>query len=90
MRRRPPPTSYITNHHLILSPFLLTQDTQIWVVYKTDKEEASAYISACAGIAALAAALLQPFMPSFTVKLLAQLGLSEVKGSQQTIDSMLP
>lgn len=53
------------------------QDTQIWVVIKNDREECGTYISACAGIATLLAALLQPFMPSFTAKLLSQLNLGE-------------
>jgi hypothetical protein len=39
----------------------------------------AAYISACAGIVLLLSALLQPFMPSFTAKLLAQLGVAEVR-----------
>lgn len=39
---------------------------------------AAAYISACAGIVLLLAALLQPFMPSFTAKLLQQLGVQQV------------
>lgn len=39
----------------------------------------AAYISACAGIVLLLAALLQPFMPSFTAKLLQQLGASEAR-----------
>jgi methionyl-tRNA synthetase len=37
----------------------------------------AAYISACAGIVLLLAALLQPFMPSFTRKVLAQLGVEQ-------------
>ena len=58
----------------------LLQETEIWVAYKQDKEAAAAYISACAGVVLLLATLLQPFMPSFTAKLLAQLGASEVGG----------
>lgn len=38
----------------------------------------AAYISACAGIVLLCATLLQPFMPSFTRKVMEQLGVSEV------------
>lgn len=39
----------------------------------------AAYISACAGVVLLLSALLQPFMPSFTAKLLAQLGVEQVR-----------
>mgnify|MGYP002395426073 CR=1 FL=1 len=49
------------------------------MLVKTDKEACGACISACTGIVALAAALLLPFMPSFTTKALGQLGLSEVR-----------
>ncbi|GAB4819697.1 hypothetical protein N2152v2_006743 [Parachlorella kessleri] len=56
---------------------LFFQDQRLWVLVKTDKEACGACISACAGIMALMAALLQPFMPSFTTKALGQLGLSE-------------
>ncbi|KAI3430770.1 hypothetical protein D9Q98_009182 [Chlorella vulgaris] len=56
---------------------LFFQETEIWVAYKQDREAASTYISACAGIVLLLAALLQPFMPSFTAKLLQQLGVQQ-------------
>eukprot|EP00887_Chlorella_sp_A99_P004349 scaffold15.g4349.t1 len=52
------------------------RETEIWVAYKQDRAAACAYISACAGVAALLAALLAPFMPSFSAKLCAQLGLA--------------
>jgi len=55
------------------------------VLVKTDKEACGACISACAGIVALAAALLQPFMPSFTTKALGQLGLSEVRAGRVSV-----
>lgn len=42
----------------------------------------AAYISACAGIVLLCATLLQPFMPSFTRKVMEQLGVSEVSREQ--------
>jgi methionyl-tRNA synthetase len=53
------------------------QETEIWAKYKTDRPAAAACISACCGIVALLAALLQPFMPSFARKLLDQLALAE-------------
>ncbi|PRW21084.1 putative methionine--tRNA ligase [Chlorella sorokiniana] len=54
------------------------QETEIWVAYKQDKDACSSYISACAGIVLLCATLLQPFMPSFTRKVMEQLGVSQV------------
>ncbi|KAL4436391.1 hypothetical protein ABPG77_009953 [Micractinium sp. CCAP 211/92] len=54
------------------------QETEIWVAYKQDKDACAAYISACAGVVLLLSALLQPFMPSFTAKLLAQLGVEQL------------
>jgi len=51
------------------------QETEIWKAVKEDRTAAAAYISACVGIVAVAASLLQPFMPSFTAKCLEQLGM---------------
>jgi methionyl-tRNA synthetase len=51
------------------------QETEIWKAVKEDRASAGAYISACVGIVAIAASLLQPFMPSFTAKCLEQLGM---------------
>jgi methionyl-tRNA synthetase len=51
------------------------QETEIWKAVKEDRTAAAAYISACVGIVAVAASLLQPFMPSFTAKCLKQLGM---------------
>ena len=45
------------------------------MAYKQDRKACCAYISACAGIVTLLAALLQPFMPSFSAKLQRQLAL---------------
>ena len=53
------------------------QETEIWKTVKEDRTTAAAYISACVGIVAIAASLLQPFMPSFTAKCLEQLGMEE-------------
>jgi methionyl-tRNA synthetase len=55
------------------------QDTQIWVVVKTDPDACAGYVSACVGVVALAGAVLAPFMPGFAAKLCAQLGLKEVR-----------
>ncbi|KAL4517959.1 hypothetical protein Ndes2526A_g02325 [Nannochloris sp. 'desiccata'] len=52
------------------------QETEIWKAVKADRTAAAAYISACVGIVAVAASLLQPFMPSFTAKCLEQLGMA--------------
>jgi methionyl-tRNA synthetase len=56
------------------------QETEIWRVVKEAPGEAGAYVSACAGVVALAAAVLRPFMPSFSDAALAQLGLREAPG----------
>lgn len=53
------------------------QDNAIWRVYKENPAAARSYISACTGLAALLAALMQPYMPSFSQKLLAQLGMAQ-------------
>lgn len=53
------------------------QETEIWRIVKEDKGVAGAYISACVGTVAILAALLQPYMPSFTLNLLKQMGMTE-------------
>lgn len=55
---------------------LFFQETEIWKAVKENRALAGAYISACVGVVALVAALLEPFMPSFTAKVLEQLALS--------------
>lgn len=52
------------------------QETEIWRVVKEDRDTAAAYISACVGVVAIVTSLLEPFMPSFTVNALAQLGMT--------------
>lgn len=59
---------------------LFFQETEIWKVIKDDKEVAAAYISACFGTLAILSSLLEPFMPSFTAKLLDQMNLSSGPG----------
>lgn len=54
------------------------QETEIWKAVKEDRTAAAAYISACVGVVIVVAALLEPFMPSFTAKALGQLGLDAV------------
>ncbi|CAL8471724.1 g11266 [Coccomyxa elongata] len=49
------------------------QDTRPWVLVKEDKEQCGALVNACAGLCALLAALVEPYMPSITQKLLEQL-----------------
>jgi len=53
------------------------QDNAIWRVFKENPAAARSLITACAGLAALLAALMQPYMPSFSAKLLAQLGMAQ-------------
>lgn len=55
------------------------QETEIWRVVKEDRGTAGAYISACMGIVAILAALLQPYMPTFTQSLLKQMGMEEAQ-----------
>lgn len=54
---------------------LFFQETEIWKVVKEDEATGAAYISACVGTVAVIATLLEPFMPSFTVKVLKQLNV---------------
>jgi len=58
---------------------LFFQETEIWKAIKEDRHAAAAYISACVGIVALLAALLEPFMPSFTKNVLKQLALTQIQ-----------
>ena len=51
---------------------LFFQETEIWKVIKEDEAAGAAYISACVGTLVVIGSLLQPFMPSFTAKLLKQ------------------
>ena len=51
------------------------QDTKPWVVMKADAAACGELLSGCAGLVALLAALLEPFMPSVTRSLLEQLAL---------------
>lgn len=59
---------------------LFFQETEIWKVIKEDKEIAAAYISACFGTLVILVSLLEPFMPSFSKKLLDQMNLSSGPG----------
>ncbi|KAK9918584.1 hypothetical protein WJX75_005162 [Coccomyxa subellipsoidea] len=49
------------------------QDTTPWVMVKEDKEQCGALVNACAGLCVLLAALVEPYMPSITRKMLEQL-----------------
>lgn len=55
---------------------LFFQDNEIWVAYKINPDAAAAYISSCAGLCLLIAILFRPYMPSFSDKLAAQLGIN--------------
>jgi len=53
------------------------QDEKLWEVLKTDPDRCGALICACAGLVALLAGLIQPYMPSTSARIAAQLGVSE-------------
>ena len=53
------------------------QDSQPWVVVKTDRARCAGLVSAAVGVARLLAALLSPYMPSLARKLLDQMALSD-------------
>lgn len=53
------------------------QDSQPWVVVKTDKGRCAGLVTAAVGVVRLLAALLNPYMPSLGRKLLDQMALSE-------------
>ncbi|XP_020584174.1 probable methionine--tRNA ligase [Phalaenopsis equestris] len=52
------------------------QESQFWKLYKKDPLSCSIVIKTSAGLVLLLACLLEPFMPSFSVKVLQQLNLS--------------
>ena len=49
------------------------QDTTPWVLVKEDKEQCGALVTACAGLCALLAALVEPYMPSIAQKVVPAL-----------------
>lgn len=51
------------------------QEGAPWVLIKTDREQAGTLIAGCVGLLGIVAALMQPFMPSFTRKVMTQLGM---------------
>lgn len=53
------------------------QEQQPWVSLKEDPTSCATSIAACAGLVKVLAALLQPFIPSVTAKILKQLNLPE-------------
>mmetsp|Transcript_35423 Transcript_35423/g.67796 ORF Transcript_35423/g.67796 Transcript_35423/m.67796 type:complete len:1001 (-) Transcript_35423:335-3337(-) len=53
---------------------LFFQEQQPWVVLKTDKAKCATILACCMGLVKLLAVLLEPYMPSVSEKLLAQLG----------------
>ncbi len=44
------------------------QDHKPWEALKADKELCGSYLAACMGLVALLAALVEPYMPSITIK----------------------
>ncbi|XP_050105331.1 probable methionine--tRNA ligase [Malus sylvestris] len=51
------------------------QESKFWQLYKQDQASCSLVIKASAGLIYLLACLLEPFMPSFSLKVLKQLNL---------------
>ncbi|XP_031504508.1 probable methionine--tRNA ligase [Nymphaea colorata] len=54
---------------------LYLQESQFWKLYKEDKTSCSIVMRTSVGLVHLLASLLEPFMPSFSVKVLQQLNL---------------
>lgn len=54
---------------------LYLQDSQFWKLYKEDPASCAIVIKTAAGLVLMLATLLEPFMPSFSRKVLAQLNL---------------
>eukprot|EP00951_Prasinocladus_malaysianus_P029421 scaffold271632_cov33-Prasinocladus_malaysianus.AAC.2 len=54
---------------------LFFQETQPWVVYKSDPEHCATLIAACVGLVRVLATVLSPFIPSISKKIAAQIGL---------------
>lgn len=46
------------------------QDHKPWEALKADKELCGSYLAACMGLVALLSALVEPYMPSITTKVL--------------------
>lgn len=46
------------------------QDNALWVLLKEDVERCGALLNACVGLCVLLAALVEPYMPSITAKVL--------------------
>ena len=46
------------------------QDHKPWEALKADKELCGSYLAACMGLVAILAALVEPYMPSITIKVL--------------------
>jgi methionyl-tRNA synthetase len=65
-----------TAMHVSKAGNLFFQETEVWKVIKENKDAAAAYISTCFGTVVVLASLLEPFMPSFTIKVLEQANLS--------------
>ena len=53
------------------------QETAPWVLFKSDKQRCEEVVASAAGLVLVLCALLAPFIPSFTRKVLGQLGLPE-------------
>ncbi|KAF4370288.1 hypothetical protein G4B88_012972 [Cannabis sativa] len=52
------------------------QESQFWKLYKNDKDSCNIVMRTSVGLVYLLSCLLQPFMPSFSLKVLKQLGIS--------------
>jgi len=58
------------------------QETAPWVLFKTDKTRCEEVVAAAAGLVAVLCAMLTPFMPSFTRKVMGQLGFAEADSGE--------
>lgn len=56
---------------------LYLQETAFWAAYKTDPALGGGFLRGALGLIPVMAAVLQPFMPSVSKKMLAQLGLED-------------
>eukprot|EP01026_Neomeris_dumetosa_P001005 TRINITY_DN1024_c0_g1_i1.p1 TRINITY_DN1024_c0_g1~~TRINITY_DN1024_c0_g1_i1.p1 ORF type:complete len:356 (+),score=58.82 TRINITY_DN1024_c0_g1_i1:46-1068(+) len=67
------------------------QDHQPWVVVKNDKEHCGTLVLAAVGLVRVLAALVFPYMPSVSLKLVSQLNLkeSDIKLTQELLDGSL-
>ena len=74
------------SHAISVLPSL--QGEKLWEVLKTDPERCGTLVSACAGLVALLAGLVQPYMPDTSARIAAQLGVSEADISLRRTEAL--